>query len=169
MQRKLNFAALSLLVMLFAACAATEQKASSATTASPAATATPMTTAELEKFIIELEKKSWEPSKTHSPEAAKRLNAPGFRAIYFGTIKSEEEAANDTKEIEIKSLSFSDWKVSFPIKDAAIVTYKYNAVSTYEGKPAGGAAIATSTWVNIGGEWKLAIYAETKAATETKK
>jgi hypothetical protein len=137
--------------------------------ASPTATVAAMNTAEMEKMIIELEKKSWEPVKNQSPEEAKRFNAPGYRAIYFGAIKGEEESANDNKDIVLKSISFSDWKVSFPVKDTAIVTYKYDAVSTYKGKATGGPSVATSTWVNIAGEWKLAVYAEARAAQEIKK
>lgn len=97
------------------------------------------------------------------------MNAPGFRSLYFGAIKSEEEGLNDLKDIVIKSISFSDWKVSFPVKDTAIVTYKYDAVSTYKGKDTSGPTVATSSWVNIGGEWKLAVYAEARAAQEPKK
>lgn len=162
MKRTLSLLILTLVIALFSSCAATEEKATSAT-ASVTATVAAKSPAEMEKLLIELEKKSWDPVKEHSPEAAKQINAPGFRAVYYGVVKSEEESANDTKDIVIKNISFSDWKVSFPVPNTAIITYQYDAVASYKGKDTSGTYVANSTWVNIGGDWKLAIYADTKA------
>ncbi len=170
--KQIYIAFFALLATTLCACSAPPSESAPAATspaASPTATVTAMNTAEMEKMIIDLEKKSWEPIKNRSPEEAKRLNAPGFRAVYYGVVKSEEENANDTKDIVIKSISFSDWKVSFPIKDTAIVTYKYDSVASYKGKDTSGSFVATATWVNISSEWKLAVYAEARAAQETKK
>jgi len=170
--KRIYIAFFALLATTLCACSETPSAsapAAASPASSPTATVTTMNTAEMEKMIIEIEKKSWEPVKNQSPEEAKRFNAPGYRAIYYGAIKGEEESANDNKDIVLKSISFSDWKVSFPVKDTAIVTYKYEAVSSYKGKDTSGPTVATSTWVNIAGEWKLAVYAEARAAQETKK
>ena len=170
--KRIYIAFFALMATTLCSCSPTPSASAPATASpasSPTATVTAINTAEMEKKIIELEKKSWEPIKNQSPEEAKRLNAPGYRAVYFGVVKSEEESANDTKDIVIKSLSFSDWKVSFPIKDTAIVTYKYDSVASYKRNDTSGYYVANSTWVNIGGEWKLALYAETKAEPQPKK
>ncbi len=169
--KRIYLALLAMAALALCSCSSTPPETATAKT-SPSATPTATiiaSTAEMEKKIIDLEKKSWEPVKNQSPEEAKRFEAPGYRAIYFGAIKSVEESANDSKDIVLKSISFSDWKVTFPVKDTAIVTYKYDAVSTYKGKTTGGPTVATATWVNIGGEWKLAVYAEARAAQEPKK
>ena len=170
--KQIYIAFFALLATTLCACSPTPSgsaPAAASPVSSPTATVTAMNTAEMEKMIIELEKKSWEPVKNQSPEEAKRINAPGFRSIYFGVIKDEEESANDTKNIVLKSISFSDWKVSFPVKDTAIVTYKFDVVESYKGEDKSGRYVANSTWVNVGNEWKLAIYADTKAAQEPKK
>ena len=169
--KRIYVAFFALIALTLCACSTTPSESAPAASpmSSPTATVTAMSTAEMEKMIIDLEKKSWEPIKNQSPEEAKRLNAPGYRAIYYGVIKSAEESANDTKDIVMKSISFSDWKVSFPVKNTAVITYKYTAVSSYKGKDTSGPSVATSVWVNLGGERKQAIYAEARAAQEPKK
>ncbi len=119
-------------------------------------------TADMEKMIIELEKKSWEPLKNKQVEEARKLAAPGYRAIYYGQIKDAEEALKDINDIDMKSISFSDWKVTFPVKGTAVVTYRYDAKASYKGQDTSGPSVATTVWVNIGGEWKQAVYAESR-------
>ena len=119
-------------------------------------------TADMEKMLIEIEKKSWEPLKTKKVEEARKLAAPGYRAIYYGQIKDAEETYNDINDIDMKSISFSDWKVTFPVKGTAIVTYKFDAKSSYKGQDTSGQSVATAVWVNIGEEWKQAVYAESR-------
>ncbi|MBA3715729.1 MAG: nuclear transport factor 2 family protein [Pyrinomonadaceae bacterium] len=119
-------------------------------------------TADREKMLIEIEKKSWEPLKNKQVEEARKLAAPGYRAIYYGQIKDAEETYKDINDIDMKSISFSDWKVTFPVKDTAIITYKYDGKGSYKGEDTSGQNVATSVWVNIGGEWKQAVYAESR-------
>jgi hypothetical protein len=74
--------------------------------------------------MIELEQKTWDLYRNKKFDEVSKLNAPGIQSIYFGKVKSDAESADDTKYIEIKDVSFSDWKVTLPTKELAIVTYK---------------------------------------------
>jgi hypothetical protein len=160
------FALLVLVAVSLCACSDTQTGTATATTspsAAPSATAVAINTAEMEKRIIELEKKSWELFRAKNAEENAKLIAPGYQSVYFGAIKSEAESHEDGKHIEIKKLDFSDWKVTFPTKDVAILTYKGTSTSTYKGKDTSGTYVMSSVWVNINGEWKSALYHETRA------
>lgn len=170
--KRILFALLA--VLIAALCACSTPPSGAATAASPTATATAtvtaMNTAEMEKKIIELEKKSWELFRSKNMQEGSKLIAPGNQAIYFGAVKSEAESVEDAKYIEIKDQVFSDWKVTFPTKDVAILTYKGSSTSsTYKGKDTSGTYVVSSVWVNINGEWKSALYHETKAEPQPKK
>jgi hypothetical protein len=133
------------------------------------ATVTAMNTAEMEKMIIELEKKSWDLYRSKKFEEGMKYVAPGAQAIYFGRVIGKEEGEEIAKYNEIKTQEFSDWKVTFPTKDVAILTYKGTGTATYKGKDTSGTYVGSSVWVNINGDWKSALYHETKAEPQTKK
>lgn len=152
-------------------CACSSAPSGGATTTTPSAAPTvaafdPVTT---EKMLIELEKKTWNIYQDKKVDEYKKLFTPDFRAIYYGTIKSFDENFADVKDITIKNISFSDWKVTFPVKNTAIVTYKDTATATYKGKDTSGTYVVTTTWVEINGEWKQAVYADTKAEAQPTK
>jgi len=128
-----------------------------------------MNTAEMEKKIIDLEKKTWDLFVRKKYEESAKVIATGYQSIYFGKVKPDAEAADDNKYIDIKNISFSDWKATFPTKDVAILTYKGTGQSTYKGKDTSGTYVASSVWVNINGEWKQALYHETKAEPQASK
>lgn len=169
MKRNL-FALLALIAVTLCACSSTPPETATAKT-SPSAmpTATVIaSTAEMERRIIDLEKKSWDLFRAKNAEENAKLIAPGNQGIYFGAVKSDAESHEDGKYIEIKNQTFSDWKVTFPTKDVAILTYKGTSTSTYKGKDTSGTYVVSSVWVNINGEWKSALYHETKAEPQPK-
>lgn len=139
------------------------------TTPSTAPTAAAFDAVAAEKTVIEFEKKTWNVYQDKQIEEHKKLYTPDFRAIYYGVIKSFDENFADVKDITIKNISFSDWKVTFPVKNTAIVTYKDTATATYKGQDTSGTYVVTTTWVEINGEWKQAVYAEAKADPQPKK
>lgn len=161
----------ALAAFALSSCSSTAPETATAKTSPSAApTATVVaSTAEMEKKIIDLEKKSWDLYRAKNAEENAKLMAPGNQGIYFGAVKSEAESIEDGKYIEIKKQDFSDWKVTFPTKDVAILTYKGTSTSTYKGKDTSGTYVVSSVWVNINGEWKAALYHETKAEPQPKK
>jgi len=164
---RINLVLLVLAVSAFTACATNSSAPAAATaspSASPAADVQEASLVELGKTIIELEKKTWETTNSSQAEAGKKYYLPDYRAIYFGGIKSLEENIQDSKDMTLKSFAMSEEKVTFPVKDTALLTYRYTADSTYKGKKTGGPTLASSVWVRVGGEWKNALYTETSAA-----
>lgn len=168
--KRILFALLALITVTLCACS-TEPAGTATATATPSA-ATPASVvfdaATTEKAIIELEKKTWEVYQNKNIEAYKKYYTADFRAIYFGGLKTYEENFADVKDITIKHITFSDWKVSFPVKETAIVTYKYTSTASYKGKDTSGNFIVMTTWANVGGDWKQGSYAEAKAEPTTK-
>lgn len=163
--KRILFALLALLAVTLCACSSEPSGTAIATTSpTTAATATvaTMNTAEMEKKIIDLEKKSWDLYKNKKFEEGAKMNAPGYQSIYFGKVKSDAEATDDTKYIEIKDISFSDWKATFPTKDVAIATYKFKISSKYKNLDKSGDYVGSTVWVNINGDWKQSLYHETR-------
>jgi hypothetical protein len=162
--QRITLVLLVLAMSTLSACAANSPAPAAATaspSATPAAEAKEASPAELEKTVIDLEKKSMNAT---SPEMLEQLYLPEFRAIYFGKLKSFEDMKKDGKDITQKNFVMSGERVTFPIKDTALLTYRYNVESTYKGKKTGGPTLAASVWVRAGGEWKNALYTETAAA-----
>ena len=168
--KRLHFTLLSLAALALCSCATTTlQPATASSTPSPAVSATAMNMAEMEKMIIDLEKKTWEVYRSKNAEAVRKFNAPGYRAIYGGKIKDGEVDIQEMMDYDIKSQAFSDMKVTFPIRDTAILTYKYNLTATYKGKDTSGSYVAATVWVTINGEWKQSFYTDTKAEPQPAK
>jgi len=163
MQRSIR-ALLVLAVFSFCACSA-NSPAPAAATASPTATPiAPVSTADLEKQLIELEKRAWELSKNNQAEEFRKLATPGYQAIYLGGIKNLEEAIKDFTTVPVKQYALSDFHVHFPVKDTAVLTYKTTDVVVHKGKELKESLNCASVLVNIGGEWKSALYSESPAA-----
>lgn len=163
MQRSIR-ALLVLAVFSFCACSS-NSPASDAATASPTATpAAPISTAELEKQLIELEKRAWELSKNNQAEEFRKATTPGYQAIYISGIRNLEETIQDFTTVPIKQYALSDFHVHFPVKDTAILTYKTTDVVVHKGKELKESLNCAAVWVNIGSEWKSALYSESPAA-----
>ena len=170
--KRIYIAFFALLALTLCACSTTPSESAHAVASpvsSPTATVTAMNAAEMEKKIIELEKKSWDLYLNKKYEEGAKLAALGGQGIYFGKVKSDAESAEDAKYNEVKNISFEDWKVTFPTKDVAIVTYKASLNATYKGKDTSGTYVHSEAWVNINGEWKSALYHQSKAEPQPKK
>jgi hypothetical protein len=168
--KRLHFALAAVAALALCACSSTGPQpaaAGSSPSASPPAAAA--STAEMEKTIIDLEKKGWELYRDKKYQEGKKMQAPGFQSVYDGAVKTEEEDIQNMNDLDVKTQSFSDWKVTFPTKEAAVVTYKLSGTATKRGKDASGTLVISSVWVNINGEWKAALYHETKVEPQPKK
>lgn len=128
-----------------------------------------MSTAEMEKMIIDLEKNAWEDFRTKNVGEIRRHAAPGSKGLYSTGIEDLEQSIKNLNDLEIKSVSFSDWKVSFPVPDTAVVTYQNTNASSFKGKDTSGTFYSSAVWVKVNGEWKGALYAEAKAEPQPKK
>lgn len=163
--KRIRFALLALAVFTLSSCASNNPAPAAATTSPIASTTAPISTAELEKQIIELEKRAWELSKNNQAEEFRKATTPDYRAIYFGGIKNLEEAIKDFAAVPIKQYTLSDFQITFPVKDTAVLTYKTTDVEVQQGKELKESLNCASVRVNIGGEWKSALYSESPAAS----
>ena len=164
-------ALLALIAITLCACSS-EPSGTASVTASPTAAATAtvaVNTAEMEKAVIEIEKQAWEWFRTKNAEEMRKHGAPGSRDVTASGISDAEESLKNLKDTDLKEVAFSDWKVTFPVPDTAIVTYKNTNKGSYKGKDTSGTYHNSAVWVKINGEWKSAIYTETKAEPQPKK
>jgi hypothetical protein len=166
--KRFHFVLLVLAVSALCSCATKSSgptAASASLSASPAATVTAAATAET---IIELEKKAWELAKNKQMDEFRQLLVPEYRTIYQGKIWNLDECIKDLMQTDIKSYLLSDMRVTFPVKDTAILTYRVDAVTVVSGKELKDPLYCSSVWVNIDGQWKGAVYTESPVATPKK-
>lgn len=123
-----------------------------------------MSKAQIRGRIIATEKKLWDAWKNKDTKPFKANLSADSVMIGDSGVSGKEEAIKDLANApcEIKSVTLSDFKVTFLNGGAAMVTYKGAADGT-----CGGAAIptvwASSVYVNRGGRWLAASHQETLA------
>lgn len=162
-------AILVLATFTFCACSTPPSPSSASTAATPAAAVSAMSIAEMEKSVIDIEKKSWELYKNRQAREYRALLTPGYRTVTSSGTKNTDENVKDMDVTDIKSYSLSDIKIEFPTKDTAVLTYKLNINYAFQGKDASGLYNSSAVWVNNSAEWKCALYNETKAEPQPKK
>ena len=157
MKRYLPLAALLLLAF------ASVSFAQPTPTASPSPSPKPgMSRAQIRGRIIATEKKLWEAWKNKDVKPFKANLSANSVMIGDSGVAGKEEAIKDLANApcEIKSVSLSDFKVTFLNAGAAVLTYKGAAAGT-----CGGTAIptvwASTVYVNRRGRWRAAVHQET--------
>jgi len=161
--KQIYFLLLALAVAALCSCATNNPGSSVATTslsASPAATSA--STAEMERTVTDLEKKMWELTKNKQAEEYKKFLAPGFRGIHADGIRDREQDAQSLLLGETKEYTLSDFNVTFPNLDTAVLTYKGALKGTFKGVDSSGTYYCSSVWVKQNGDWKNILYAESK-------
>lgn len=165
------FALLAISAVTFCACSSIPSGATPA--ASPAATAivnvSAMDTVELTKVILDKERKTWELAQNKQREEFKKLLALDYRAVFDDGFYDANQDAEALLSLELKEYAWMDEKVTFPLKDTAILTYKTISKAAYKGKDVSGTYYYSAVWVKQGEEWKRALLQETKAVPQPKK
>ena len=134
--------------------------------ASPSPSPKPaMSKAQSQKLIIATEKKLW--------EAWKNKDAKPFNANLTADSVLVGDSGIATKAdilktmadagCEVRSYTLSDFKVTFPASNVAIVGYKGTQEITCGGQPGPGTIWASSTYVRRGDRWYAASHQETPA------
>jgi uncharacterized protein DUF4440 len=134
--------------------------------ASPSPSPKPaMSKAQSQKLIIATEKKLW--------EAWKNKDAKPFNANLTADSVLVGDSGIATKAdilktmadagCEVRSYTLSDFKVTFPASNVAIVGYKGTQEITCGGQPGPGTIWASSTYVRRGDKWYAASHQETPA------
>jgi len=121
--------------------------------------------------VIAREKQAWEAVKTKDAEGFRNIMANDGIYVSHHGILDPTGTINETKELQLTDLSFSDWKVLPIEKDSVLVTYTAHINGRIKGMPLVSSQVRGSTaWVRREGKW-LAIYhqdSEAKPASAPK-
>jgi len=134
--------------------------------ASPSPSPKPaMSKAQSQKAIIATENKLWEAWKNKDTKPFKANLAADSVLVSDSGIASKADIMKAMTEsgCEVRSFTLSDFKVTFPASNVAIVSYKGTQDITCGGQPGPGTVWASSTYVQRGGKWFAASHMETPA------
>ncbi len=162
-------AILLLAAFTLCACSTPPAPSSASTAATPAATVSAATTAELEKTVIDHEKKMWELAKGKQVQEYRNALAPGYRGVGVDGIKDADKDAQNLPTYDIKEYALSDFNTTFPNQDTAVITYMGTMTATTKGVTSSGKLYASSVWAKQNGDWKCVLYSATKAEPQSKK
>jgi hypothetical protein len=126
-----------------------------------------MTTATVEKELVELENRYWQAIRDQDVETAMRLTdfpclvagASGVASIDPETYRRMMTGGAWT----LHAFEIKDTKVRFATDDVALVAYKVHEDLTVDGKKVAMDAADTSVWVRRGGQWRCALHTESLA------
>jgi hypothetical protein len=150
-------------------CACSTPPSSTATAASPTATMAVMNTTEMEKTVIEHEKKMWELGKNKQADEYKKFLAPGYRKVLDEEIKDSNQDVEAMLAGDLKEFTLTDFQVTFPNPNTAVLVFKAVQKGSYKGADMSGNYHASSVWVKQDGNWMNVLYSEVKAAQPPKK
>jgi len=119
--------------------------------------------ANAEAEIIALEKAAWKNYQDRNAAAFRAHSHPSYRAVFDTGVQNLDQAIAEMPNLEIKSWALSDIKVAFPEKNTAVLTYKTELVSTFNGENTSGAYHSSAVWVHDGHRWLGVLYADVKA------
>jgi hypothetical protein len=109
--------------------------------------------------IIAREKLVWEAFKAKDADAVKKLVSTDVVAVYPDGIYNFQQRLSSINKIDIKSFSLSDFNVSMPSADIAIISYK----AKVEGKNGVSHLNCGTVWNLTNGEWKAVFHSDMKA------
>jgi Domain of unknown function (DUF4440) len=135
-------------------------------TASPSPAPKPaMSRAQSQKMIIATERKLWDAWKNKDAKPFRaNLSADSLLVSEMGVADKAAILKNmEGMDCEVRSFSLSDFKLTFPASNVAVVTYKGTQDATCGGQTAPAAVWASSTYVLKGGRWLAASHQETPA------
>jgi hypothetical protein len=131
-------------------------------TAKPAATAAPKSTS-AKSALIDGEKAAWDAFRNKQEAGMRNWCAKDYTGVYAEGLTNVKGEVADMAKWKFENVSFADWKVTFPDKDMAVMTYKVMIKGIHDGKDASGTYNASTALVNRGGKWMAVLHTETKA------
>jgi ketosteroid isomerase-like protein len=119
---------------------------------------------DIEKEILDLEKRFWRSMKDKDVDAALQLTADpcivtGAQGV--STIdKKTFTKMMSTAKWTLRNFEFEDVQIQQPSDDVAIIGYKVHEDITVDGQPLTLDAADASTWVRKNGSWLCAMHTE---------
>ena len=124
------------------------------------------------KTLVNLETKFWQSMVDEDTDTAlQMLNEPALMISAHGAMKFDHEGYRKMAEqatMVVTSFEFSDMEVVFPNEKTAILTYrvKQGVATRGNGKASVQQMNNTSTWVQVGSQWKCVMHTETPATAK---
>ena len=124
------------------------------------------------KTLVDLETKFWQSMVDGDTDTAlQMLNEPALMISAHGAMKFDHEGYRKMAEqatMVVTSFEFSDMEVVFPNENTAILTYrvKQGIATRGNGKTSFQQMNNTSTWVQVGSQWKCVMHTETPATAK---
>lgn len=119
----------------------------------------------LKKELSGVEEMLWTAwSKNDGETFKKHMWKEGFLITAGGRTGYEEMSTNPGGECEVKSFSLDDFDLTRLGTGTAVITYRAEQDATCEGEKLPSPVMASSVYVQEGGQWKSAIYQETPLA-----
>jgi hypothetical protein len=112
--------------------------------------------------VMAREKAAWQTFKEKKSDEFKKLLSPNVVGVYADGTYNLQKQVDDMQKWDMKSFSFSDFKLVMPDANTAVVTYKVTIEGTSEGKDASGNYNAGSVWHMKNGEWRAVFHTNVK-------
>ena len=118
--------------------------------------------------IISKEKAAWQAFKDKKADDFKKVVSADLVAVYAEGMMDMSKELSDMAKWDMKSFTFSDFKVTAIGSDIAMTTYKVAVQGTYDGKDASGTYNAGSVWKMEKGGWMGIFHTNIKEAAAPK-
>jgi len=114
--------------------------------------------------IISKEKAAWQAFKDKKRDDFKKLVSSDLVAVYADGIYNMQKELDAMEKTEVKSFDLSEFNVSFPDRNTAIVAYKARMNATLQGNDISGNYNVGSVWHMVNGQWIAIFHADAKVA-----
>jgi hypothetical protein len=118
--------------------------------------------------IITKEKAAWQAFKDKKADAFKKLISADLVAVYPDGVNDFQKEMDSMTKTDMKSFDLTDFNVTFPAPDTAMITYKATVEATQEGKAMGGTFYCGSVWHMKNGKWMGVFHSEAKTEAAAK-
>ena len=113
-------------------------------------------------LIITLENSVWRSVQQRKVEQFTQLVSPNVRAVYADGIMTRSDELKIIPKSAMKTISLSDFRVSFPDAQTAIVAYEAKVETISESKSLFTTYNAGSVWQLSKGKWQAIFHGEAK-------
>ncbi|HZS17889.1 MAG TPA: DUF4440 domain-containing protein [Candidatus Udaeobacter sp.] len=114
--------------------------------------------------IISKEKAAWQAFKDKKTDDFKKLVSSDLVAVYADGIYNMQKELDAMEKTDVKSFDLSDFNVSFPDRNTAIVAYKARMNAMLQGTDISGNYNVGSVWHMVNGQWIAIFHADAKVA-----
>src|SRR6188768_2088716 len=109
------------------------------------------------------EKAAWQAFKDKKADDFKKLLSPDMVAVYADGQKTLQDELNSMAKMDMKSVAFSNLKVTMADANTAIVAYTVKLSGSAEGHDISADYNVASVWLMKNGEWRAVFHTDVKA------